>query len=460
MEKDNQWFNYACPTCEPDNTIPLEMRKIHGCQCLILRNTGQTTCLHIKNFPSRFCETHRIERLKFKELKNYAQDKMQNETITLEERLQAARDVYWYRYILLNMYNDDDKNHQKWLTETYNVLQSLENQKMKTQKPSQEAITFEQEDEQDGIEKEIEITKQTTVKKTKAKEKENQEHRKHLELEKMIKQFEEESLAYRRSIISQRLNEQARKIKAEADIKTMMEQFKTSTTSNRLFIYEVVIKSQDYDPYFLFVYQSQEHVIIWLEIIFNFDFNWFKETELRIKIPNIKKQSGIIDLDNGIYDTIDTKNKWLSAILNLSTTHRPIAEYSVFNTDNDSSSYHLFCHFNKTNCVQITKVKENIEYFKNPNIYKLMLAFLPYLFLEERYFISRPDRMDIKEIKKNICSAGKNVKAWNILQFSHNVKQVLLMFIKTNEIPKKSLKRMLADAKKNKHIGQVANLSS
>lgn len=459
MEKDNQWFNYAYPTSEPDNTIPLEMRKIHGCQCLVLRNTGPTTCLNIKNLPSRFCETHRIERLKFKELKNYAQDKMQNETLILEERLQAARDVYWYRYILLNMYNDDDKNHQKWLTETYNVLQSLEDQKIKTQKASQEeAITFEHDDEQDGIEKEIEITQQTTVTNIKAKEKEDQEHRKHLELEKMIKQFEGESLAYRRSIISQRLNEQARKMKAEAEMKIMMEQFKTSKTSNRLFVYEVVIKCQDYDPYFLFVYQLQEQVIIWLEIIFNFDFNWFKENKLRITIPNIKKQSRIIDLDNGIYDTIDTKNKWLSTILNMSTTHRPIAEYSVFNTDLDSSSCHLFCHFNKTNCVQITKVKENIEYFENPNTYKLMLAFMPYLFLAENYLISRPDRVDIKEIKKTICSKSKDIKAWNILQFSHNVKQVLLEFIETNEIPKKSLRRMLVDARKNKHVGQVSLL--
>lgn len=457
MEKDNQWFNYACPTSEPDNTIPLEMRKIYGCQCLVLRSTGQTTCLHIKNLPSRFCETHSIERLKFKELKDYAQDKMQNETLILEERLQAARDVYWYRYILLNMYNDDDKNHQKWLTETYNVMQSLEDQKMKTQKASQEeAITFEQEDEQDGIEKGIEITKQTTVKNTKTKEKEDQEHRKHIELEEMIKLFEEESLAYRKSIINQRINEQARKMKAEADMKTMMEQFKRSNTSNRLFIYEVVIKSENYDPYFLFVYQSQEHVIIWLEIIFNLDFNWFKENKLRITIPNIKKQPGIIDLDNGIYDTIDTKNKWLSIILNLSITHRPIVEYSVFNTDNDSSSCHLFCHFNKTNCVQITKIKENIEYFENPNTYKLMLAFMPYLFLEENFMVSRPDRLDIREIKKIICSKSKDIKAWNILQFSHKVKQVLLTFIETNEIPKKTLKKLLADAKKNKHVGQVS----
>ena len=85
---------------------------------------------------------------------------------------------------------------------------------------------------------------------------------------------------------------------------------------------------------------------------------------------------------------------------------------------------------------------------------------MPNLFLEENYLISRSDRIDIEEIKKIICSRGKNVKAWNILQFSHNVKQVLLAFVKTNEIPKKSLKKMLADAKKNKHIGQVGYLSS
>ena len=96
MEKDDhdQWFNYACPTSNPDNTIPLEIRRNYGCQCLVLRSTEPTTCLHIRDLSSRFCKTHRIEQLKLKELKNYAQDKLQNETLTLEERLYAARDVY------------------------------------------------------------------------------------------------------------------------------------------------------------------------------------------------------------------------------------------------------------------------------------------------------------------------------------------------------------------------------
>lgn len=463
MERDNQWFNYASPTQEPDNTIPLEMLKIYGCQCKVLRNRLERTCLNIKDPPSRFCVTHHYERLKFKELKNNAQDKMQNKTLTLEEQLHAAKDVYWYRNILVNMYNDDDKNHQKWLAETSVVLKSLEDQKMRSQKSCQEElINFEQEDEQQEVEKEKEneVTKPTSVKKTKAQEKEDQEHKKHLELEKMMKQFEEESLIYQKSIISQRINEQTKKMKNVENMKTILEQFKTSNAPNRLFIYEIVIKSENYDPYFLFVYQTQENVIIWLEIIFNFDFNWFKENELCITIPDIKKQSGIINLDNGIYDTIDTKSNWLSTILTLSTTHRPIAEYSVSNTDLDSSCCHLFCHFNKTNCVKILKVKENIEYFENPNTYKLLLAFLPSLFLEENYLTSRPDRMDIKDIKKSICSEGKKVKAWNVLQFSHNVKQVLLAFIEANEIPRKTLKKMLADAKNNKHIGQLAYLSS
>lgn len=458
MEKENQWFNYASPTPEPDNTIPLEMREIHGCQCSVLRNTLATTCLHIRNLPSRFCETHRIERLKFKELKNSAQDKMQNETLSLEERLQAARDAFWYRNILLNMYNDADQNHQKWLKDTYNIMQSLEDQKASQETSQTEAIALEQEDEedrQDGIGKKIEITKQTIVKNTK-KEKKEQEHRKHVELDKMMKQFEEESLVYRKSIISQRINEQTRKVNAEKEVKIMLKEFETSSTSNRLFIYEVVIKSEAYDPYFLFVYQSQEHVTIWLEIVFNFDLNWLKENELDITIPNIKKQSQVINLDNGIYDTVNTKNKWLYLILNMSTTHRPIAEYSVVNIDN-SSSYHSFCHFKTTNYVQITKLKENVEYFENPNTYKLMLAFFPSLFLENDYLTSRPDRISIEEIQKTICSDSKSIKAWNTLQFSQNVKQVLLSFIETNNIPKKSLKRMLADAKRNKHIGHVTH---
>ena len=202
-------------------------------------------------------------RVKYRDLKKQKQAISEDSKTPLKEQKRALSDIYWYRQILLHMYNDNDAKHMRWAKESHQRLSGI---------PEPDNRPNDKEDQQDEEAKPVQkVTsapsrpksdRKERAKKQAAEEKRKEEARLKEEqavlqegVERVTKERQEEAGRVREEMerVTQELVE---KQKGEDKLRTHM---LDTTAPNHLAIFEMTRFGQGHtDTWFIFVYTFQD----------------------------------------------------------------------------------------------------------------------------------------------------------------------------------------------------------
>jgi len=490
---DDDWYMYASTTELSDDEK--ELNPMFTCGCKVIRNGQVQNCGLAKTLYSRFCSTHHGGKVKLQKKKNESHNIVLNKSLSLEERRNAANDVYWYRKILVNMYSDNDPKHILWETEAKELAADLNSLLIESTESntSVSSTTVEEENMEELLvdTEKIELSDREKKTEKNRRKRANQQRKAKAHAKEMaiMESFEKMNKKYLEEV-----NEYTRKYTSlKEDNKKSMSQFIDSIgqlkTPNRLIIIELKYLGPIeaiIEPYFLFIYtfeESETRFKLWASTTINFPISILKnhgsEYEVgednhkdmgvafkgvsSIGIPIIPPTSGIsLDFDTGTNLPINQIANTLSLLIEAvkgrpNHSMIPIVMFETIKNVSSDSQTPLKLSSHKFNAT--ATIKE--EVFRNPlyscNMLYDLIKFMPSFFEadKDKFIVQRFESMTKVTLNKLGSVGLKGIKCWNVDAYNSNFLHVLKVFIVKNNIHRQRLRMVLADAQKSKHQGRL-----